>query len=384
MTPDRNRLAPVHVTAFMNAVAPYRLPVFESLGSTPGVDLQVVFTTMRPKHQNWSAELNPRSFRYRFVRGIGMEIVARDWSPRVSPAIVVALRKARPDVVVIGGYSSPDDWLAWATARSMRIPMVVWFGTTVWSERSGGPVARGLKRLFLSRASAFVTYGSLATQYLLQLGIPSERIVTGCNVGDVAFFRSRVAELRASGHESPRRIGFLFVGQLIERKGIREVLTAFGHTNLDAEFHVAGKGPLAELVRDSAARDPRIVYRGALDREGLAALYARCDIMVIPSSREVFSIVCSEALASGLFTIASDKDGGAGDLILAGQNGLIIDPTDPAELQKALVDSYAVVSAGRVTRESITSSTPTMSSERYASAIRKAIRVAAADRSRSR
>jgi glycosyltransferase involved in cell wall biosynthesis len=380
MAQDSNRLRPLRVTVLMNTVAPYRFPVFEFLGSIADLKLHVLFTTMRPKYQSWPKELSSRSFRHHFVRGVGIHVVGRDWSPRVSPAIPATLRRTRPDVVVIGGYSSPDDWLAWATARLMRIPIVVWFGTTRRSERSGGLAAREIKRLFLSRASAFVTYGSLASRYLVELGVAQELIVTGCNVGDVAFFRRRVTELRRSEDESGRPVRFLFVGQLIERKGIREVLAAFRQTDLDAEFHVVGQGPLDRFVTVSAARDPRVVHKGPVDRDGLSALYARCDIMVIPSIREVFSIASSEALASGLFTIVSRTSGEAADLIVEGENGFIVDPADPVQLRTALVNAHNIVRMGSVTRRSIAASIAAASSEKYAAVIHDAIRVADAGR----
>jgi glycosyltransferase involved in cell wall biosynthesis len=69
----------------------------------------------------------------------------------------------------------------------------------------------------------------------------------------------------------------------------------------------------------------QVRFNGFLDREGLAALFARCNVLVFPTQvPEAFGISQVEAMASGLIVITSGT-GGTQEVIRHGIDGLVFE-----------------------------------------------------------
>jgi glycosyltransferase involved in cell wall biosynthesis len=128
---------------------------------------------------------------------------------------------------------------------------------------------------------------------------------------------------------------YLFVGQLIDRKGVPELLEAFEGLP-GGELQLAGEGPLRPLVEAAAARDPRIACLGHVDRNGLQQLYAEADVLVLPSRYEVWGLVVNEAIEHGLPVVTTDSVGAADDLVEPGVNGYVVDAGDALALRAAM------------------------------------------------
>jgi glycosyltransferase involved in cell wall biosynthesis len=104
---------------------------------------------------------------------------------------------------------------------------------------------------------------------------------------------------------APRQPFVLFVGKLIDEKGIGELLEAY-RTNPDPtsllRLVVAGEGSRREDVRAMSAADDRIEYLGFLNDPGqLAGLYARASAVLLPTRGEWEGVprVLTEAEAFG-------------------------------------------------------------------------------------
>jgi len=69
-------------------------------------------------------------------------------------------------------------------------------------------------------------------------------------------------------------------------------------------------------------------------------LYNLADVYVMPSRAEGFGFVFLEAMASGIPVIASKYDGGR-DALLDGRLGLLVDPSNPAEIRAAILELLA-------------------------------------------
>lgn len=113
--------------------------------------------------------------------------------------------------------------------------------------------------------------------------------------------------LRGTG---PARAGdepacVLFVGRLVAGKGALEAAHAWRRSGVDLPLVVAGAGPLRPELERLGAQ-----VLGWLDRDQLAALYARARVVVMASRwQEPFGIVGLEALARGVPVAAWDSGG---------------------------------------------------------------------------
>jgi glycosyltransferase involved in cell wall biosynthesis len=107
----------------------------------------------------------------------------------------------------------------------------------------------------------------------------------------------------------------LFVGRLVEAKGVREALEAWRRSGVDLPLVLAGTGPLrGELAAEAAhSDDPGIEVLGWVDRDRLSGLYRRARALVFPPRwQEPFGIVGLEALAFGVPVVAWES-GGVGE-----------------------------------------------------------------------
>jgi len=105
---------------------------------------------------------------------------------------------------------------------------------------------------------------------------------------------------------------FLFVGSLVEHKGIRVLMRAWNKIdkNAQVELRIVGDGKLKKEVEEWAKGDKRIKVYGRLDEKALAEVYKKSDVLIFPSiCIENHPIVIDEAHQFGLRVIASDTGG---------------------------------------------------------------------------
>ena len=108
----------------------------------------------------------------------------------------------------------------------------------------------------------------------------------------------------------------LFVGRLVEAKGVREAVKAWRRSGVDLPLVLAGTGPLrAELEAQAAAEKvgPALEVLGWVERGRLSALYQRARAVLFPSRwQEPFGIVGIEALSFGV-PVVGWESGGVGE-----------------------------------------------------------------------
>ena len=103
----------------------------------------------------------------------------------------------------------------------------------------------------------------------------------------------------------------LFVGSLIELKGVRELIEAWAEVRRqrpEAELLLVGDGELKpELIRAAAARkiENSVHFAGAVPHDELPGIYAGSAVFVLPSRSEGFSLVVYEALSCGVPAVVS-------------------------------------------------------------------------------
>jgi len=104
----------------------------------------------------------------------------------------------------------------------------------------------------------------------------------------------------------------LFVGRLVEAKGVRQAVAAWRRSGVDLPLVLAGTGPLrAELTaRAERGGGPEIEVLGWIERDRLSGLYRRARALLLPSRwQEPFGIVGLEALSFGVPVVAWESGG---------------------------------------------------------------------------
>ncbi|UCG53485.1 MAG: glycosyltransferase family 4 protein [Candidatus Latescibacterota bacterium] len=172
-------------------------------------------------------------------------------------------------------------------------------------------------------------------------GVPNEKIRVVYNGLPVAY-GTRRANVRESARRrlglDPSTVALVFVGSLIERKGIATLFEALA--GLDAaewRLFVVGTsdgGDTGDRKPDSGIRD-RVRFLGALSPSEVESTLCAMDMMVVPSFMEGMPYVILEAMACSLAVVASRVDG-IPEAACDETTALLVPPGDPEALRGAL------------------------------------------------
>ena len=100
----------------------------------------------------------------------------------------------------------------------------------------------------------------------------------------------------------------LFLGRMIEKKGVLIMLEVAKKTTKNIKFVFAGDGPLSDRVLEESRSNKNIVYLGRIEESEKAAVYNSADLFVAPVLyEEGFATVYLESLACGTPIITSRK-----------------------------------------------------------------------------
>lgn len=189
-----------------------------------------------------------------------------------------------------------------------------------------------------SRVDAFIAVSSAVRNALCAGDVAPERVHVIPNGIDIAALRA-AAEL--PGPDALRATGPLVgcVGRLTPVKGVEHFVrmsSALGFQVPRARFVVAGSGPEESRLREIAyahGLGDRLVFLGYVTPA--APVLAACDVVVVPSLSEGFSLVAAEAMALSRPVVAT-RVGGVTDVVVDGETGLLAPPADPESLGTAV------------------------------------------------
>lgn len=222
----------------------------------------------------------------------------------------------------------------------------------IWDLLVSGPIPRGAAR-------CVAVSGADAAGHL-QAGIPAERIVripNGLDLGEFEGLPPRGRFRAALGLEDRPVVAYL--GQVSPRKGVDHLVAAFADGAMgDAALLVGGNdmGAMAQALAEAgtgAGVDDPVYFLGLLEAGDRLALLADADVLVYPSTDEVFGLVPFEGLLCGAPAVVGD-DCGCGELIAEAGAGLLVRHGDVEGLRARIrtlledrVAAEAMVGRGR-------------------------------------
>jgi glycosyltransferase involved in cell wall biosynthesis len=261
-----------------------------------------------------------------------------------------ALEQAKPDVVAVNGWNNFGSLVAANCCVRRRIAMVV------MSESGRGDEPRTwwkemIKRRVVNLYSAALVGGQRHVEYLVELGMPRERIFTGYDVVDNKYFREQAEEVRSRRSEVRQKYGlpenyFLASARFIEKKNLPMLIRAYAgyrqrseaSGNPPFDLVLLGDGPLRQSLNSQLSTlnlQAHVHLPGFKQYDELPVYYALAKAFVHASTTEQWGLVVNEAVASGLPVIVSDRCGCAPELLNG--NGFAFDPFDEQELTSRLL-----------------------------------------------
>lgn len=227
--------------------------------------------------------------------------------------------------------------VAYALGDDILKPQKNWFTRLVFRR-----VSKGI--------DMFVAISNYTKDKLIKVGVPRDRIVLipppidqekFGQPGDPLIIRKRLA---------PHDLMLLTVCKLSEKKNVGQIIELM--PSLLEKFPgllyvVAGNGPDLPRLRSLAhglGVEKRVQFLGYISEDELVHLYAAADVFVmvtkedaVGNSVEGFGIVFLEAGSQGVPVIGPSK-GGSTDAIADGISGFLVDPNDPVDIERRIVE----------------------------------------------
>lgn len=249
------------------------------------------------------------------------------------------LKAFAPDLV-IGYWVYPEGAGAVRAAHSLGCPAMIGALGTDLNGRTG--LNGWLTRQALHSADAIINVSQAMTRHTVtHYGVPAQRVHTVINGINTAVFHPRTrSSVRQAAGIPPDAPLLIYVGRLIEAKGLRELIEAFVEvkaTVAGARLAVIGEGPfrsvLEEQILEAGLTGQAHLIGGQLPDE-VAQWASTAQLLTLPSWTEGYPNVLVEALACGCPIVATDV-GGIPEIVTP-DRGLLVPARQSAALAKAL------------------------------------------------
>jgi glycosyltransferase involved in cell wall biosynthesis len=284
------------------------------------------------------------------------------WSPPELGSAQVILGPDQARVRLLVKQSGSDAIHFLAGARGTELGRQVAHVCRSSGRRMGliteSPDARGLggPLRWVKYAGERVTMGKYF-EFILAMGQRGVRWFRRCGYPASRVFPFAYVTERFPQNPGPSVDGdfhFLFVGQLIHRKGVDLLLRALALVS-GCKVSVIGDGPEREKLIKLAAKcglNNRVLWHGKMGSTQAQSEVCKADMLVLPSREDGWGAVVNESLMSGIPVICSSACGAA-DLITAPWLGTVFPAGNVSGLAAALNDSVKQGKASLVQRQHI-------------------------------
>lgn len=224
-------------------------------------------------------------------------------------------------------------------AKSLDVPVIATIRDNLPREYNilGFNIFRWRNRVYyntLLDCQAIVAISHSVRTHLINFGVPAEKIHVIYNIAPSL-------QVKDSAIENDIPI-ILALGRMNREKGFHVLLKALSSVDKDCVpfvLHLVGDGSEKrnlQLLARNLGIENKVKFLPWIDKEEVYSLYAKCDLVVLPSIyEEPFGRVALEAATCGKPVIAS-RVGGLPEIIQDGVTGILISANDPDLLGEAI------------------------------------------------
>jgi N-acetyl-alpha-D-glucosaminyl L-malate synthase BshA len=234
-------------------------------------------------------------------------------------------------------YLSPPGLIGLMGSMVTGVPFCVTLHGSDVFLLSSNRILRPIFKLILNHALGVFVVSEAVKNKVLELEIPNleDKIKITWNGVDTHRFNSQnKGKLKKElGIEDEEPV-ILFVGNLVDQKGVKHLLRAKKLMEETSKLVIVGGGPLLQELKGMAEYESlkSIIFTGP--RSDVEQLIPDADIMVMPSMSESFGIALLEGMVMGKPVVATNV-GGIPELVNE-DVGILVEPKDPVALAEAL------------------------------------------------
>ncbi len=296
-----------------------------------------------------------------------------------SPRLCADIVKDRPDVVVSVEYSLGTLWAALG-CRLAHKKLLIFTEHRPWDSLLRNRVRKHWRKMLVGLADGFVANTVEARDYLVTHLAADDRTILRAPVLSPPSCESlcRKPISLPTPHLKPL---FLFVGRLVEDKGIEYLLRAARLIRDDGgalSVWIVGDGESRKRLEALTATwglGDIVTFWGKVSYESIGYVYAKADVFVMPTLSDYRSVSVLEAMRFGKPILDSRHDGCAMSVVHHGDNGFLFEPRDPSALadlmRRFIADPLLGPRMGHRSLEIIADHSPEHAAERFDTAVRE-------------
>jgi len=207
------------------------------------------------------------------------------------------------------------------------------------------PIRKTIKRNALQKCDRIICSGKDEANILeTKFGIPKNKIKFLMNPIDLSLFQKREKiEICKKLKHDPKFNYLLYIGRLVENKGIENILNAFKNISKeqnDVKLIIIGSGPLELEIKDFIKKNQlqeSILLKGQMTHNEICYYYNIASVLLNPGASGGLPNVVIEAIASQLPIIATDF-GATRDFVNEEKHtGILIKNYDSQSIESAIL-----------------------------------------------
>ena len=319
----------------------YRVPLYHELVKLTNNNFYAAYSknaVTAEVHENMQAKLGDNAIALdgekHFIIGSKDSNMANSYIDiPYNSGVKSVIDRVNPDVIISDGFFQ---WTLPAVLKSKGRKVYIFYERTAYVERNAQFWRIYARKIIGKFVDGFLINGSLTREYLTSMGFGNYPMVEGCMVAAVDELQLAVAnctEIEIDAIKQKYKLNrggltYLFVGQLVIRKGIKELLFAWeDHIKKypNDNILVIGDGVLRQELETGFSEVKSIHIIGNVDYRYIYKYYATTDVFIMPTLEDNWSLVVPEAMACGLPVATSIYNGCYVELIKDGENGYVFD-----------------------------------------------------------
>ncbi|MCM3743942.1 glycosyltransferase [Sporosarcina luteola] len=259
-------------------------------------------------------------------------------------AMVHMLTKKSEVSLTHSHYTFPTGLLSFIGKKIFGLPYVITVhGGDIDKMAAKNKMIESITRFTLQNADAVIVVGErLKLDVVERFGVKEKHVhVMSMGVNTEVFKPIPKVDARTElGLPLDKKI-VLFVGNMIQAKGILDLIEAFKmveEDHPDAVLHMIGsskdEGFMQKLEEHLSEMKINASHQEPLPQMEVAKWIAAADVFVLPSHHEGFGLVALEAMAVGTTVVGTDVGGLS--FLLGNEAGILVEPHNPASLANGL------------------------------------------------
>lgn len=320
------------VMVVTNIPNPYRIPLFNELHdqfNQRGIKLLIVFAASGYKRRKFELDSSEMKFDFRILKSIKFNFGNNEKTIFTYSGLNKVLSGFNPDKVIVTGFSLGTIKIWWKSLFS-SVKYIIWSGAIESGYRPDSFIRKFQRKMLVKRASAFVSYGSKAKEYLIKIGARPDRIFIGINTVDTEFFRNETNKAREQ-LKPAGPIRLIYFGYLVPRKNVGrliDIIEEIALTRNDFVLDILGDGDERKMLEDRVSQNginDVVKFHGFVQKNDLPKFLAQSSCFLFQTDFDVWGLVINEAMAAGVPVLSTVNAGATFDLIEDGKTGFIVD-----------------------------------------------------------